>query len=257
MKIAFIAESKSLTDNIKNIINEKKKEKGWNIDYYNYNEDLIKSKFNPYDVVLIDQGVREKKRGLPKTLLDQKTDIAVMNGNTRLDADKDLIFNNQINAIINRKNPEDLIKWLDYVTIKHRINSRLKENTDVYSEIVSNSNGCVFEIKDGVSLLGISRLLSKERIDAITKSIKSSNNKMVVYFTEDVKEITSRYFELIMIFWKKIVHQHKGRMAFWKQNRDNNVIDLAKKYSITKLFPCFEELEDAIQYVKEIEFNKE
>ncbi len=134
--------------------------------------------------------------------------------------------------------------------------SRIKEESGIYSEIISKTNGCVYDIQEEVTVLGISRLMSKEQIDTITQSIESTNNKVVLYFTADVGVVTSTYFGLLVTFWERVVKERDGKMAFWMRDADDTVVHMANVFCINELFPCFTELDDAIRYVKVAEINE-
>lgn len=255
MRIAMIGEDILFPANVRSTIDNKIKEKGWQIDRYE-NVNKFVSENNDYDVVLIDQAVEYKNKNyLSDKFLGKDTDVAILNGTSSLGSDRRLVHNTQINALIDKNDPEDILSWLNYVDVKHRLTHRIKKDSGIYSEIVSNTNGCTFDIKDGVSVLGISRLMTPNRIDTITKSIEATNNKVVIYFSDEVKEITSKYFGLILTFWEKIVKERKGKMTFWLKDKEDDVIHKANSFCINELFPCFIELDDAIRYLKLAEYN--
>ena len=99
-------------------------------------------------------------------------------------------------------------------------------------------------------------MLSREKVDTITKSIESTNNKAVLYFNPQEGCLSSSYFGLLVTFWERIVKEREGQMAFWFKKKDNIINELITAFHIEELFPCFDDLTDAINYVKVAEYNK-
>lgn len=258
MKIAIITEEYfPIVEELQKRVNEKQNIKEWEINYFDNGKDFLSKDPYSYDAVLIDHSLRDGSESLIlNVLLENEIDIAVMNGPSSVWSDLGLVQDTQVNALIDKTDPQNVLDWINYVDVKHRLTSKLKQESGIYAEIISNTNGCFFEIKDEVTVLGISRLLTKDRIDVITKSIESTNNKAVLYFTDEIKTISSSYFGLIVTFWERIVKERKGKMAFWMRNEDDTVVRLANLFCINELFPCFSKLDEAINFVKRAESNE-
>jgi hypothetical protein len=254
MKIAIIQRSFPAVEELQEKINEKQNLKNWKIDYYSNGKEFLDKSPYTYDAVLIDHALEDGSENLLLNMLtEDKIDIAIMNGPSSDWFNMGLVQDDQVNALIDKTDTQNVLDWLNYVDVKHRLTKKLKQESGIYSEIVSNTNGCLFQIKDEVTVLGISRLLSKDRIDVITKSIESTNNKAVLYFTDEIKTVSSSYFGLIVTFWERIVKERKGKMAFWMRDRDDTIVQLANLFCINELFPCFAKLDEAIRYVKRAE----
>lgn len=257
MKIAVIEKQNNNYFNLRAALKRKEFEKGWNVIYYDSGQEFLSDKPKEYDVILVDHSLEDgSEKLILNVMYDDGIDIAVMNGPASSWEAQGLVQDDQVNALIDKTNPKNVVDWLNYVDVKHRLTDRIEKSSDIYSEIVSETNGCVFEIKDKVAILGISRLLSNDRIDMITKSIISSNKKAILYFTEDVKAVTSSYFGLLVSFWEKIVKKENGKMAFWVRNNEEDIIKRANYYCLTELFPCFDDLHEAIRFVNVAEYNE-
>lgn len=257
MKIAVVEKSSLESQRVRKAIEERARLKGWVVNYFQSGKDLLSEDSCSYDAVLVDHGLKDDSDKLILNVItDEKIDIAIMNGPASTWNDLGLVQDDQVNALIDKTDPTNVVDWLNYVDVKHRMTGRIKEESGIYSEIVSNTNGCLFDIQEEVTVLGISRLLSKERIDTITKSIELTNNKIVLYFTPDVRLVTSSYFGLLVTFWERVVKERGGKMAFWMRDSDDTLIQLANLFCINELFPCFAEIDDAIRYVKVAEYNE-
>lgn len=251
MKIAVISKSNPVSERVREVINDRKQHKEWDVFYFNSGKKLLLNDPYLYDVVLVDHALEDGSEKLILNIMaGRDIDIAIMNGPASDWFQLGLVQNEHVNALIDKTDPQNVIEWLNYVDVKHRLTKKLKKESGIYSEIVSNTNGCVFDIKDEVTILGISRLLTKDRIDVITKSIESTNNKVVLYFTDEVRVVSSSYFGLLITFWERIVKERKGKMAFWMRDKNDTVVKTANFFCINELFPCFTEIEEAMGFVK-------
>lgn len=257
MRIAVVEKRENSGDLLK-IIEDKKNSRDWEVHYYNAGSQLLSNKKIQYDVVLVDYDLPDcnGKRLLDLLSFDTEAETVLIGDFESKEFKDDIIMDNRINAIVDKKNLSELTNWLSYADAKVRLKKIVKMESGIYSEIISNTNGCVFDIKKDVTVLGISRLLTKDRIDVITKSIESTNNKAVIYFTEEVDLINTSYIGLLVSFWEKIVKERKGIMAFWINSEDKSTHKIIDTFSMDILFPCFKELDDALNYVRKAYHSK-
>lgn len=254
MDIAVVEKPCLASEKVRAELSKRQQEKGWHIDYFRSGKELLSKDPYAYNAVLIDHSLEDGSENLILNVLtEDRIDLAVMNGPASDWFRLGLVQNGNINALIDKTNPKNVIDWLNYVDVKHRLTNSVKRESGIYSEIVSNTNGCVFYIKEGVTVLGVSRLLSKERIDIITKSIESTNNRVVIYFTDKVRVVSSSYFGLLVTFWERVVQERRGKMAFWMRDKSDTVVQMANLFCIKELFPCFFELDEAIEYMNTAE----
>lgn len=252
MKVAIVDKSNDLLKKVREELLKKQDKKEWDVGSYRTGEELLSDDTTTIDVVLIDHDtVGDSDEEVLENLSGMNLDVAILNGTKPVSEDPHLLSNERVNAILDKKDPEDVFNFLDYVDAKQRINKHVQRNSDIYSKIVSETNGCVYEVREGITLLGISKLLSKEKIDIITKAIESTNNKVVLYFTKEVRVVSSSFFGLLIVFWERIVKERRGKMAYWLKDADTSVMHMGKMLSISELFPFFFTLSDALEYVKE------
>lgn len=250
MKVAIVDRSNDLIKKVQEEVQKKLKKKHWDIGAYNSGEELLSGDTTKIDAILLDQdNLESSNEKILNKIKDKDIDIAILNETTRVSTENRLVHNERINAILDKRDPNDVCEWLSYVEVKHRINKRVKHESNIYSEIISKTNGCKYEVKNGVTLLGISKLLPKEKIDTITKAIEQTNNKVVLYFTKEVSVVSSSFFGLLIVFWERIVKERKGKMAYWLKDSEDTVMQTAKMLSISELFPFFKTLPEALEYV--------
>ena len=148
MKIAVVEKGSSAFNGVREAISNEQQKRDWKVDYFKSGRELLALETSSqYDAILLDHSLEDgSEKLILNVLVQDDIDIAILNGPPSMWSDIDLVEDNQVNALIDKSDPENVLKWLRYVGVKHRLTSRVKIESGIYSEIISKTNGCDFEI---------------------------------------------------------------------------------------------------------------
>ncbi len=253
MKIAVIENEVS---SVHSVLEKSNPDNDWDTSFFTNAGDFLKDYQTDYDVVLIDHNNLPDKNIKEEDLIvkiseDMDADIGLMNESSNFfnGSSERLIKNQYVNALIDKTDPDSMLNWLNYVTVKKRLNMSINKESWIYSELISNSNGCTIEVKNDITVLGISKILSRKKIDQISQSILSLNKKVILYYTDAITHINSRHIGMLVAFWDNIEHKKGGKIAFWLAGTGENSKELTDFLNMHLLFPAYYELGEAISYI--------
>jgi len=246
MRIAIIQKEdfshKQLVEDVK---------ENWIVSCFTNSNDLLNAKIELFDVILIDCHLTEISwRKLVDKLSKLTKAILGLMSDGSCNFVKEEIDDDSITVFIDKNNVEDIIDWLKYTDAKLRIKHYAEREQESFSATMMaiSDNGYVLEQRSGVSVLGISRILSDNSKKKLYTEFEKTQNNVVVYFTEKVQAVFSAYLSELVFMYRNI-KEAGGKICFWKNNRED-VAEIIVGCRLNLIMKVFDKLEDAIDFVK-------
>jgi hypothetical protein len=249
MNIAIIEPDKNYQLLIQDHLDNNKKN-DWEIVFFD-NEDEINPE-QTFDAVLLDCDISEQSKVSLKQLTQKFSGILGILSAVPNFYNREGIKDQSISALIDRSNPEEILSWLKYIDARIRLNKYAeKEKQNIASNLLNLAvinNGYALDEKEGIAVLGLSKLLPDDEKEEILRKLEAFHNKVVLYFTSKLQTIYSKHLSEVIFFFTEIKKQ-KGMLVFWKADRDD-VMTIIETCNLDKVIKVFENLDEAIAFVK-------
>jgi len=248
MKIAIIDDNNEHAKLIKSSIEH---QQNWSVDFFNNAKQFGIAKLELYDVIIAKYGLPTTNgRDLIKSISNKTNAELFLMSSSHNFVDED-IDNENIAGLIDMSDANNIVDQLKYIDVKIRINKSIKVEEEKFGKAsTSLSSSCYsLEHKDEIIIIGIKDVLSQDIKDKIIKEINSTKKYKGIIFFPNRVIVPSSFLAELTYFYKQFKIK-KGLLAFWNITKSPSMTELLRTCNLDKLFHIFDDLDEAINYLK-------
>jgi len=245
MNIAIIENNQKDIEILKHALENK----GWDFWFFNSAKEFGESDLSKFNIIISDVLLSESNGRILLSSISDKTsaDLYLMASDLKLFNDSD-VSNNCISGFIDKCNLESFIKAIEYTDSKLRIKKNIEKERTVVEGLISKTNGYALDCKDGVTTIGLYSIMSDNSKSLIEKRIEELGCKNVIVYFANSTPALSVYLPMLTYFYKFFNNKRNGNMVFC--SNDPNTTRLIDECGLTRLFPIFDNIEKAREWVK-------